>query len=382
MTTEEYNRVFKLPFKEAESFFRNKLTIPTNAWDDLWKEQHAKGFMVAGATKAELLSDFREAVQKAIDGGMTLKDFQSRFDEIVKTHGWSYNGSRNWRSELIYNTNVRTSYMAGRWQQLTEPGNKLPFLVYRHSDGVRHPRPLHVSWNGLTLPANHVFWQTNYPPNGWGCRCTVFGASSQERQTAIKDGKGEPPKGWNDIDPKTGTQSGIDKGWDYNVGQAADRSYKILGEKFETLPNDIARAWMKEHVQGPAFERFVAGKISGEFPVAVLHPDDIAVLDAKSQSVWMSEYNLKKNKGEIPERSKGHPELTLSDYRMIPEIIDRGEVYQQGDEKLIYLLSGDTVYRAALKRTKDGSENYFLSLFGTTDKKNMKDIVTTHERIR
>jgi len=382
MTNDEFNQVFNLPFNEASQFFRNKLTIPTDQWDDLWKDQHAKGFMVAGATKAEMLTDMRDAIQKAVDGKMTLPEWQRKFDQVVEQYGWSYNGGRNWRSSLIYNVNVRTANQAGRWKQLTDvPDGEVVYLVYRHRDGVMHPRPLHVSWNGITLPSTHPWWTTHYTPNGWGCHCTVFRATAAEYRAAVKAGHIPPAE--EIIDPKTGAPIGIDKGWDYNVGQAADHSYKILGDKFETLPNDISRAWMKEHVGGPAFERFIEGKISGEFPVAVLQPDDIAVLDAKSQTVWFSQDSLLKNKGEIPTRSAGHPELTLADYRMIPEIIDQGEVYQRNDEKLIYLLRGDTVYRAVLKKTKSGSENYFLSLISSsTDTNAVKQVVAKYERIR
>jgi hypothetical protein len=103
MTIEE---VFNLPFEEQIAFFRNKLNIPTLKWDDLWKVQHAKGFMVAGAYKADLLADFRDSVDKAIGGGATLEDFRKDFDQIVEEHGWSYKGGRDWRTAVIYNTNV------------------------------------------------------------------------------------------------------------------------------------------------------------------------------------------------------------------------------------------------------------------------------------
>ena len=92
--------VFSLPFEEQEKFFRAKLNIPTRKWTDLWKDQHSKGFMVAGAYKADLLADFRDAVDKAITQGTTLEEFRKDFDQIVAKHGWSYNGSRNWRSEV------------------------------------------------------------------------------------------------------------------------------------------------------------------------------------------------------------------------------------------------------------------------------------------
>lgn len=219
MTAAEFNKIFNLPFKEATSFFRAKLNIPTARWDDLWQEQHAKGFMVAGGAKMDLLADFNGAVQKAIDGGMTLKAFREQFDTIVQTHGWSYNGGRNWRSTLIYDTNVTTAYQAGRWKQFVEGG--ATHLMYKHADGVLHPRPLHVALSGTVRPVGDSFWQTHYPPNGWGCHCRAVVASANETT-------GVPAAA---ADPQT-----IDKGWAYNVGKAGlEKSRAVLADKVETL---------------------------------------------------------------------------------------------------------------------------------------------------
>ena len=55
-----------LPFSEAIDFFRDKVNVPTERWNDLWQEQHDIGFMVAGASKAELVQDLRDWVDKAI----------------------------------------------------------------------------------------------------------------------------------------------------------------------------------------------------------------------------------------------------------------------------------------------------------------------------
>ncbi len=231
--TPELMAVFNLPFAEQEAFFRTKLNIPTRRWTDLWKEQHAKGFMVAGAYKADLLADFREAVDKAISKGTTLAEFRKDFDRIVAKHGWSYNGSRNWRSEVIYNTNIRQAYNAARWKQLTDPDvlKAFPYIVYRHGDS-RVPRPLHLSWDGVTLPPDDPWWKTHAPQNGWGCRCKAFGATKGEYEAAAKktapddgyytptDKQGRPFR-----DPATGKveqlPNGIDRGFDYNPGEAA-----------------------------------------------------------------------------------------------------------------------------------------------------------------
>lgn len=163
----------RLPFAEAIEFFRGKLgnLIPTAKWDDVKKAQHDRGFMVAGAMKADLLNDFATAVQTTIEDGKSIDWFRKAFDAIVDAHGWAHTGERNWRSRVIYQTNLTTSYAAGRLAQLRDPEllDLKPYWTYRHNDSVLNPRPEHQAWDGLTLPADDPWWQTHYPPNGWGC---------------------------------------------------------------------------------------------------------------------------------------------------------------------------------------------------------------------
>lgn len=169
-----------LPFQEQIDFFRRKLSMPTASWTDLWNEQHDHAFVVAGAMQANLVKDFRDAVDKAIAQGTTLEEFRKDFDAIVDMHGWTYNGGRNWRSRVIYDTNLRTSYAAGRWQQIQQVKQLRPYLRYRHMPGERYPRLQHLAWDGLVLPADHPFWRTHFPPNGWGCQCWVDSLSERD----------------------------------------------------------------------------------------------------------------------------------------------------------------------------------------------------------
>jgi len=108
---------------------------------------------------------------------------------------------------------------------------------------------------------------------------------------------------------KTGEPVGIDKGWGYNVGTAGkEEGYRMLTDKFETMPYDVARKWLGSYVDEPAYAQFIEGKISGEFPVAVLNEGFRKEIGAQSQAVWLSEGTLAKNK-------TAHPELALDDYR-------------------------------------------------------------------
>lgn len=357
--------IFSLPFKEAEAFFKAKLNIPTSRWDDIWQGEHARHFMTAGAMKANLLSDFRDAVEKSVAGKMTLKEFQSRFDELVSKHGWSYNGGRNWRSALIYDTNVTTAYQAGRWKQFVESGVK--YLMYVHQDGVMNPRPLHVALDGTVRPIDDAFWDVHFPPNGWKCHCRAVRADASEA-TGLPDAANDPAT--------------VDPGWRYNVGRAGiEQGYDALTAKLEKMPYDIAKQWTHEILQQPAFEMFIQGKINTNFPVAILAPDDRAVLGAETQTVWLSPQSR-------DEHLKGHPEIGIEDYRKIQNILDEGEVYvkprKQGEtgERLSYIKLDERMYIAGVKTTDGKGENFFLTLHAPTGGEKRVAVIRKRKRVR
>ena len=134
--------------------------------------------MVAGAQKTALIEDFHNAVNAAIENGTGLEQFRQEFDQIVAKHGWDYHGSRNWRSEIIYRTNMRAAYSAGHWASFQRVKKSRPYIRY---DAVQdnRTRPAHKAWHNTVLPVDHLFWETHFPPNGWNCRC--MGRSMNER---------------------------------------------------------------------------------------------------------------------------------------------------------------------------------------------------------
>lgn len=219
-----------LPFDEAIDYLRDKVNLPTASWTDIWEGQHARAFAVAGATKDELLVDLREAVRGALEDGETLEQFRKRFDAIAKSHGWAYNGGRNWRTRTIYKTNMRTAYNAGRYQQMQAVKRRRPYWQYKHADFVKEPRPEHLAWDGLVLPADDPWWDTHFPQNGWGCECSVRALSERDLKRLGKDGPDTaPPIEWEEKtvgirgpNPRTvRVPQGIDPGWAYNVGKSA-----------------------------------------------------------------------------------------------------------------------------------------------------------------
>ena len=233
-------------FQEQIDFLRRKLNLPSESWRDIQSAAHDRAFVVAGATKADLLHDLRKAVDQAVQGG-SIGEFRKNFAEIVAKHGWTgwtgegTKAGEAWRTRVIYQTNLMTSYAAGRRAQLLDPDlvERRPFWRYVHNDSVTHPRPQHKRWGDmkLTLRHDHPFWETHFPPNGWGCKCRVVAVA------APGDGDGtEPPEGWAQTDPATGAPVGIDEGWGYAPGARADNELRsFVQDKLIDYPPAIER---------------------------------------------------------------------------------------------------------------------------------------------
>ncbi|PKG73169.1 F protein [Shewanella sp. GutCb] len=208
-------RYGSLPFNEQIRFFRNKLNVPTEGWTDLWQHSHNSGFSVAGAMKDDLLNDFRQAVDAAIADGKSLTWFKKEFNNIVAKHGWQHTGKANWRAKVIFDTNMRQSYNAGRYEQLQQ----FDYWRYAHGDS-RYPRELHLKWHGTLLPKSDAWWQTHFVSNGWGCKCRIYGVSQSELERKGLTTTAAPNDGMRDWTDKTSGEvhkvpNGIDPGFDY-----------------------------------------------------------------------------------------------------------------------------------------------------------------------
>lgn len=230
-----------LPNTRAISFLRNKLRIPTERWDDFLGDIHAKGFAIAGAIKIDLLKDFHDALNEAIENGEGISAFRRQFDDIVKKHGWSYKGDRGWRTRVIYDNNLRSAKMAGRWSQMQETKDRRPYLQYL-TVGDDRVRAQHRVWDRMILPIDDVFWNTAYPPNDYGCRCTVRSLSEHDvLRYGMKVSNSPKLQKSLRVNNRTGevygeVPDGIGVGWNYNVGKAWLSAESVFAEKIANLP--------------------------------------------------------------------------------------------------------------------------------------------------
>ncbi|MCV6583974.1 MAG: DUF935 family protein, partial [Marinibacterium sp.] len=157
-------------FKEAQEFQRQKVSLPSKSWAETLHQAHDRAFVVAGADSVALVEDIRGALDRAMSGGGGLEAFRKDFDQIVERSGWQYKGSRNWRTRVIYETNLRTAHQAGRLKQMRDPEmvKIRPYWLYVHAETrePKQPRDEHLAWDGKVFPHDDPIWEVIYPKNG------------------------------------------------------------------------------------------------------------------------------------------------------------------------------------------------------------------------
>lgn len=272
-----------LPFEEAIAAFRRRAVNPqaSDRWTDHVHDEHASIFTVARSMGYDILGDISDALDKAKANGTTIAEFSKTLTPVLKAKGWWGKtveddgsvvqlGSQR-RLELIFNVNMRVSAAAGRWEQIKRTQADLPYLMYS-AVLDRRTRPAHRAWHGTVLPVDHPWWNTHYPPCGWNCRCSVIQLSRRqaERRGITKVPPGGPSKTW--TNPSTGqtleVPYGIDPGWGYNPGKAAEavrfaeEAATQLAQKLIATPAEIAAAPLTQAIVEQltvAFGRWLRG---------------------------------------------------------------------------------------------------------------------------
>lgn len=225
-------------YREAVDYFKKKINIPTKRWNSLKGAMHTRAFTVAGAMRADILLDFRNAVDRAIEKGDSLQDFRDNFYKIASK--WraadpSFDAKMEkpkygaWRSKVIYQTNMLSAAAAAQERQ----ARAMPD-VFTHAKYVcmmlPGSREEHKAWNGTVLPVNDPWWEKHSPPNGFGCLCEKEFISKYEMDRGDEKVT-RAPTAANDT-------RNIGENWDYSIGDADaenQRLRKYTQEKEEKL---------------------------------------------------------------------------------------------------------------------------------------------------
>ncbi|NLW35960.1 MAG: minor capsid protein, partial [Syntrophorhabdus aromaticivorans] len=212
-----------LPFDEAIKFFRDKTVLTPDRYRQIGAEAQAKAFSLAGVARMDVLTDVYGAIDKAISQGTTFQDFKKDVRGIMAKRGWK--GLNPYRLETIFRTSIQQAYQAGHYQRQRDLVKTRPYWQYvAVMDG--RTRPAHRIMNGKVVRADDPFWSTNYPPNGFRCRCTVRSLSGSEM---TREGLAVDRSPVNVADP----------GFTSNPG--ASMGHRLTDDQFAALKGDPER---------------------------------------------------------------------------------------------------------------------------------------------
>lgn len=187
---------FNLPPEQNIEFLKAKKPKLSFNYDEIMHEAHLKAFSIAKVTKLDLLSEIQDSLIKAQSEGKSFETWKKEIKPTLAKKGWlgrvevvnektgeikTINVNHT-RLQRIYNTNMRTANAQGRAKAQYALEGEIYLRYIALQDGLT--RPSHLRMHGITLKREDKFWERNYPPNGWNCRCVVraYSKSECERQ--------------------------------------------------------------------------------------------------------------------------------------------------------------------------------------------------------
>ena len=201
-------------------------------------EAHSRAFTVAKITRIDLLSDIQTSLSEAYKKGQGFGEWRDSIKPVLAKKGWLgdvsvtnpktgetkqiYVGSR--RLKRIFETNMRVSVAKARYEsQMSSAGEYFRYKAVLD----RRTRPGHAKLHGMILPKTHKFWEKNYPPNDWGCRCQVQVLTQSEMQNY-------------GFKPYAGTPLNVaSEDWAYNPGKSAQSLDSVLAKKAANLSGEL-----------------------------------------------------------------------------------------------------------------------------------------------
>ena len=263
---------FSLPPEKAVEYFESKGYKITFDWRDMQREAHTKAFTVAGVTKADVLEDLRDALLESEKQGLSYGQFKSLIIPTLQKKGWygkrevsrpdgsvkEVDLSLPHRLRTIFSTNMRTSMMAGRYRQMKDAASRRPYWRYvAVMDG--RTREAHRLLNGKIFRHDDPFWDSHFPPNGWGCRCRVVSISKEEfREKNYRLSNGETLKKAVPVAPEWAYNPGK-RDWKPGTGRYSHEIKMKLEKELESIGknnrNDTASNPILEKREAPDIAR-------------------------------------------------------------------------------------------------------------------------------
>lgn len=224
---------FDLTPEEIVAWLRSKGLAVSFSYTDLWQDAHNRAFTVAKMFQMDLLKDVQTSLEAAIEKGESFDQWKRKIRPELIQKGWwgtvplqdapgyspeAFPGESseqyvtlgsNRRMKTIFYTNRTVSYSQGRYKRLLENASARPFWMYM-AVGDERTRKSHAALDGKVWRYDDPVWGKIFPPNDWGCRCTVRALNAADM--AEEGLKLSPPL------PDSEITKSVAKEWEYNAG--------------------------------------------------------------------------------------------------------------------------------------------------------------------
>ncbi len=352
---------FNLEPKEAIEFLQNKHKELHFDYDEILHEAHLKAFTIAKITQLDLLKDIQDSIVKAIKEGKSFEVWKREITPTLSQKGWLGNievknpksgeskqifiGSR--RLKNIYYTNLRTAYAQARARAQYELSGEMYLRYVALLDGLT--RPSHARLHGLILPREDKFWERNYPPNAWNCRCRVQAYTKKALQK----------QGWEVA--KNPPEFVAHKDWDYdtrNLKRDSKDLEKILQNKLESYQGNPAMQEaikeLKEDCKQARENYSNIKELKAKALQGIVDNESLSIakttralreiLNTKAKEIYLSGWTLRTH--------THHQNVEEWDYSLLPFLVREANVYKvkcNGDKHIIYFSKFGSYYRIVLK---------------------------------
>lgn len=302
---------YTLAPEEAIKYFESKGYAIGFNWYDVQTVAHARAFTVAGVLKLDVLNDIRTSLTDALANGNTYAEFVKQLQPVLESKGWIGKGLvadpetgelqgkqlTPRRLQTIFDTNIASSYGAGRYKQQMANVADRPYFE-RVAVMDTHTRPKHAGLNGFTAAADDPVWEFLYPPDGYHCRCRIrarsqsdvekYGLtvqSSEGRLVEVEQEYGQPGNlvKTTGLKMPDGTIYTADPGFGFNPGRVA---FQPTLDKYYY---QSARQYVTGSLTGPDFALGVQNvaqlDAQQRYPMAVLSPTQVSKVGATGQTV-------------------------------------------------------------------------------------------------
>lgn len=366
---------FNNPPLENIAFLMSKKPELHFDYDEIKFEAHQRAFTVAKVTQIDLLSDIQTSLENAFVEGQSFEKWKKELKPTLQKHGWLgkvvvQNPNTKEQKEIfvgasrlkkIFYTNARTAYA----QSEARAGYKLPLSEYIRYVAIldNRTRHTHAQMHGKIAHRNDKFWEKNYPPNGYNCRCAVEFISKDEMIE----------QGFKEMSEIEKTLNFAEKDWDYdtrNLEKNDNALQLIIENKLKKyVKNPIAKQellktmhLMQEGRKAWAVVNELKGAKKDITMALCAVPKDLqGFFNTKAPALQMSSEQLKKHLDK-------HDYIKLFDYALAPYLLNNStlEVWQdenpQNPNKYLLISKFGVWYRMSVKNLNEKNEFFFENL--------------------